>query len=116
MRGAATCFGLSQPSSGSYYISLAKVTIINNHLKYIQTNQPTRCSNFSSLLLDVYVQLNMFRLSLRPSSAAYQLQQQQQPLVLPLERGGSGAVGRGRSARPRPTALLPHRSNGKTRG
>jgi len=27
----------------------------------IQLNQPTRCNNFSSLLLDVYVQLNMFR-------------------------------------------------------
>jgi len=36
--------------------------------------------------------------------------------VLPLERGGSSAVGRGRvgrPARPRPTALLPPRSNGK---
>jgi len=35
---------------------------------------------------------------------------------LPLERGGSSAVGRGRAgrpARPRPTALLPPRSNGK---
>ena len=35
---------------------------------------------------------------------------------LPLERGGSNVVGRvqaGRSARPRPTALLPPRSNGK---
>ena len=31
--------------------------------------------------------------SSRPSSGAYQLQQQ--PLVLPLERGGSSAVGRG---------------------
>ena len=48
---------------------------------------------FSSLLLDVYVQLNMFRASTRPSSEA---QPQQQPLVLPLERGGSSAVGRGR--------------------
>jgi len=28
MRGAATCFGLSQPSSGSYYMCFAKVTII----------------------------------------------------------------------------------------
>jgi len=27
----------------------------------IQINQSTRCNNFSSLLLDVYVQLNMFR-------------------------------------------------------
>jgi hypothetical protein len=33
---------------------------------------------------------------------------------LPLERSGSSAVGRGRSVyRPRPTALLPLRSNGK---
>jgi len=40
-----------------------------------QINQPTRCSSFSSLLLDVYVQLNMFRASSRPSSWAQQLQQ-----------------------------------------
>jgi hypothetical protein len=37
--------------------------------------------------------------------------------ALPLERGGTSAVGRGRSGceldRPRPTALLPPRSNGK---
>ena len=34
---------------------------------------------------------------------------------LPLERGGSSAVGRGRAgpARPRPTELLSPRSNGK---
>jgi len=30
MRGAATCFGLSQPSSESYYICFTKVMIINN--------------------------------------------------------------------------------------
>jgi hypothetical protein len=39
----------------------------------IQINQPTRCNNFSSLLLDVYVQLNMFRASSRPSSGAQEL-------------------------------------------
>jgi len=39
-----------------------------------QINQPTTCNNFSSLLLDVYVQLNMFQASLRPSSGAQQLQ------------------------------------------
>jgi hypothetical protein len=35
---------------------------------------------------------------------------------LPLERGGSSAVGRGRvgPGRPRPTALLPPRSNSKS--
>jgi len=59
----------------------------------------------------------MFQESSRPSSGAQQLQYQ--PLVLPLERGGSSAVGRGRAgqpARPRPKALLPPRSNGKARG
>ena len=50
------------------------------HHHTIQINQPTRYNIFSSLLLDVYVHLNMF----------------QQPLVLPLERGESSAVGRGR--------------------
>jgi len=60
----------------------------------------------------------MFRASSRPSSGDQQLQYQ--PLVLPLERGGSSAVGRGRAgyqpARPRLTALLPPRYNGKNRG
>jgi len=36
----------------------------------IQINQPTRSKYFSSLLLDVYVQLNVFRTSSRPSSGA----------------------------------------------
>ena len=40
----------------------------------------------------------MFRASSRPSSGAQQLQQQ--PLVLPLERGGSSAVGRGQAGQP----------------
>jgi len=44
------------------------------HHHTIQINQPTRCNNFSTLLLDVYVQLNMFRPSSRPSSGAQQLQ------------------------------------------
>jgi len=44
------------------------------HHHTIQINQPTRCNNFSSLLLDVYLQLNMFRASSRPSSGAQQLQ------------------------------------------
>jgi hypothetical protein len=41
------------------------------HHHTIQINQPTRCSSFTSLLLDVYVWLNMFRASSRPSSGAY---------------------------------------------
>jgi hypothetical protein len=65
------------------------------HHHTIQTNQPNRYKNFSSLILDVYLQLNMFRASLRPSSGAQQLQYQ--PLVLPSERGDSSAVGRGRA-------------------
>jgi len=36
-----------------------------------QIIQPTRCNSFTSLLLDVYVWLNMFLASPRPSSGAY---------------------------------------------
>jgi len=43
------------------------------HHHTIQINQPTRCNNFSRLLFDVYVQLNMFQGSSRPSSGAQQL-------------------------------------------
>jgi hypothetical protein len=41
------------------------------HHHTIQTNQPTRCNSFTSLLLDVYMWLNMFRAILRPSSGVY---------------------------------------------
>jgi hypothetical protein len=41
------------------------------HYHTIQIIQPTRCNSFTSLLLDVYVWINMFRASLRPSSGAY---------------------------------------------
>jgi hypothetical protein len=44
----------------------------NKHV-VIQISQPTRCKNVSSFLLDVYVQLNMFWVSSRPSSGAQQL-------------------------------------------
>jgi len=40
------------------------------HHHTIQINQSTRCNSISSLLLDVYVQLNMFRASSCPSSGA----------------------------------------------
>jgi len=40
----------------------------------------------------------MFQASSRPTSGAQQLQEQ--PLVLPFERGGNRAVGRGRTCRP----------------
>ena len=35
MRSAATCFGFSQPSSGSYCMCFAKVIIIINQIKYV---------------------------------------------------------------------------------
>jgi hypothetical protein len=41
------------------------------HHHTIRVNQPTRCNSFTSLLLDVYVWLNMFWASPRPSSGAY---------------------------------------------
>ena len=65
--------------------------------KTIPISQPTRCNNFPSLLVDVYVRLDMFRASSRPSSGAQELQQQ--PLVLLLEHGGSSA-GCGRAGWP----------------
>jgi hypothetical protein len=41
------------------------------HHHTIQINQPTRWNRFTSLLLDVYVWLNMFQVLLRPLSEAY---------------------------------------------
>ena len=41
------------------------------HHHTIQINQPTLCNSFTSLLLDVYVWLNIFRALPRPSSGAY---------------------------------------------
>jgi len=41
------------------------------HCYTIQINQPTRCSSFTSLLLDIYMWLNMFRASPYPSSGAH---------------------------------------------
>jgi hypothetical protein len=38
--------------------------------KIIQINQPTRSNSFTSLFLEVYVWLNMFRVPLHPSSGA----------------------------------------------
>jgi hypothetical protein len=47
----------------------------NEQRLLFQINEPTGCSNFPSLLLDVYVQLNKSRASSCPSSGAQQLQQ-----------------------------------------
>jgi hypothetical protein len=51
-------------------IQLFTTVFILNILMF-QTNQPTSCNNFTSLLLDIYMWLNMFRAPLRPSSGAY---------------------------------------------
>jgi len=48
---------------------LLQLTCLNDSNK-----SSTRCNSFSSLLLDFYLQLNMFRTSCRPSSGAQQLQ------------------------------------------
>ena len=68
------------------------------HHHTIPINQPTRFNNFPSLLLDVYARLNIFLGVLAPiirSSTTVVA-----ALVLPLERGGRSAVGRGRADRP----------------
>jgi hypothetical protein len=41
------------------------------HRYTIQINQQKRCNSFTSLLLEVYVWLNVFRAPLRPLSEAY---------------------------------------------
>jgi len=77
------------------------------HHHTIQINQPTRCNSFTSLLLDVYVWLNMFRSPLRPASRAYNCTRSfwfyRWSVVL---RG---------LADHKPIILQPPRSNGKTR-
>jgi hypothetical protein len=62
---------------------------------YFQLNQPTRCSNFSSLLLDVYIQLNMFWASSCPSSGATTTAAAASNL--PSEHGDTSAVGHGQA-------------------
>jgi hypothetical protein len=79
------------------------------HHHMIQINQPTRCNTFTSLLLDVYVWLNMFRGPIRPSSGAYNCSNN----LWFYRWRVTVAV---RSGRPRPTTLQPPLSNAKTRG
>jgi hypothetical protein len=50
------------------------LTILTEVQIQIQINQPTKFNNFSNLLFEVYLQLNMFRASSRPSSGAQRLQ------------------------------------------
>ena len=56
------------PSARIYCLGLKFKVCKSVHHHTIQIDQRTRCNNFSSLLLDVYLPLNMFRASSRPSS------------------------------------------------
>jgi len=58
-------------------------------------NQPTRCNNFSGLLLVVRIQLNMFLASSCPSSGATTT-----AVAVVVAPAGSSAVGRGRAGWP----------------
>ena len=60
-------------SSSELRQSVHKILPLNLKTSQIQINQPTRCKDFSSLLLEIYVQINMFRVSSLPSSGAQQL-------------------------------------------
>jgi len=66
-RMVTACLELNEHMSSN--ISVFRVPTLQ-FLTNVQINQPTRCNNFSSLLLEVYVQINMFRASSRPSSGA----------------------------------------------
>jgi hypothetical protein len=55
---------------GVFFFQMSLGLSVKRFVIFFQINQPTRCKNFSSLLLEVYVQLNMFRASSRPSSGA----------------------------------------------
>jgi hypothetical protein len=93
----AFCVQNDRAATQNKFVKFKVLMVVKIHIVAIQINQPTRCNSFSSLLLDVYVQLNMFCASSRPPSGA--VQPQWQPLVLPLEHGGSNAVGRGQVGR-----------------
>jgi hypothetical protein len=93
---------LPSPSVTSAHVQLICITN--------EINQPTRRNSFTNLLLDVYVQLNMFRASLRPSSGAYKCTRS---LWFYRWRVAVEAL---LAVRPRPTTLQPPLSNGKTRG
>jgi len=58
-----------EPEDTTNYIAFDVRKSVHHHT--IQINQPTRCNNFTSLLLDVYVWFNMFWAPLRPSLGAY---------------------------------------------
>jgi len=73
----------------------------------IRIIQPTRCNIFTSLLLDIYVWLNMFRASPRPSSGAYNCTRSLWFYRWKEAAGALLVVVWQVPARPRPTTLQP---------
>jgi len=113
-----SCYRLSASTHTYKFLWKLEMVYFNSdvrksvHHHTIQINQPTRCNCFTSLLLDVYVWLNMFLAPFRPSSGAYN-----------WTRSLWFTVGGWRlvlcwswSGRPRPTTQQTLLSNGKTRG
>ena len=80
------------------HVNLPRTTDSNKRNRTLQINQPTRCHNFSILLLDVYVQLNMFRASSRPSIRSSTTAVAASGFTVRV--WWCSAVGRGRSGRP----------------
>jgi hypothetical protein len=92
---------------------------------WIQINQPTKCNNFTSLLLDVYVWLNMFRAPLRQSSGVYNCTRSLWFYHWSVVGRGQAGYAETESRTPSPhnlsdhdqkRTLQPPRSNGRTRG
>jgi hypothetical protein len=59
------------PAAKTTFLKISFERIKCIYVYLIPINQLTRCNNFTNLLLDLYVWLNMFRVLLRPSSGAY---------------------------------------------
>jgi hypothetical protein len=65
------CSGNEETRDHLEYVEIDGRTILKLILEKDTSNKsPTRCKNFSSLLLDIYLQLNMFWESSCPSSGA----------------------------------------------
>jgi len=71
--GTTTGYGLDAPGIDTVTDIPKNLTFVKSvhHHHTIKIIQTRRCRSFTSLLLDVYVWLQMFRASPRPSSGAY---------------------------------------------
>jgi hypothetical protein len=67
------CVQNDHADTQNMFVKFKVFMVVKIHIVAIQINQPPRCYSLSSLLLDVYVRLNMFRASSHPSSGAQQL-------------------------------------------